>query len=337
MTRPETEQNVDFPINQQLLEDATRAMEEWRVMKDRLAKIEEHRPNVSEKVYERVRSDYEDRLAKATEGLLKKKAEIDRELATLCETRKKIEAQLEDHRHVLEEIKFRNTLGEFTEDEFGEKSNVEQEKISKFETILNAVDNNIHRYESIFEGEEELFAAQEGVSPEEEISEVAEDSDLGLTTAPHEAEPLTDEAGYVLDDGEADYFSPAASTPDTLHGKEESSTARAPIDRDAVEQTRPKSLRPRVVIINGDNAGAAFPLKGTISFGRAESNTIPLKDAKASRQHAQIQQQGNEYVLIDLNSSNGTYANGERVEEHVLSNGDEILIGDTLMQFQIDS
>ena len=42
-------------------------------------------------------------------------------------------------------------------------------------------------------------------------------------------------------------------------------------------------------------------------------------------------------MIIDLNSSNGTYINGENVEEHVLSNGDEILIGDTLLQFQIDS
>jgi len=335
MSNPDTDKNMDYPINQQLVDDATRSMEEWRVIKDRLAKIEEHRPNVSENVYERVRADYEDRLAKATEGLLQEKAEIDRELTTLRETRMKIEAQLEAHRQKLEEVKFRNTLGEFKGDNFKENSKTEQEKIGKFETILNAVDNNIQRYVSIFEGEEGIFATQEESAPEEDISEIAEDP--GFTPAPHETEPVTDDAGYVLDDEKDDYFSPTGESVDTGHGKDDSSTLKAPMDPAAAEEMKPAMKHPKVVIINGENAGAAYPLKGTISIGRADSCGVTLKDAKSSRQHAQVQQQGTEFVLVDLNSSNGTFANGERIEEHVLSNGDEIMIGDTLMQFQVEA
>jgi hypothetical protein len=118
-------------------------------MKERLEKIEENRDKVSPPVYDRVRGDYELRLKEATHDVLQKKNEIDRELVTLYETQKKIASQLESHRHTLEEIKFRNILGEFSEEEYQLKAKEEQEKISKFETILSAV-NRIGRYEGLF-------------------------------------------------------------------------------------------------------------------------------------------------------------------------------------------
>ncbi len=347
MNMPEMEKELDFPINQELVESATQSMEEWRIVKDRLQKIDEHKDGVSDKVYERVRKDYEARLSEATDKLLSKKAEVDNELTTLQKTRKSIESQLTEHRNKLEEINFRNTLGEFTESEFAECSKVEQEKISKFETVVNAVDNNISRYESIFEGEKDLFAEQEAPAPEEDISEVADSAEF--TPAPHEAQPVTDDTKYVSDNEEADYFSsptskeeppeepPSENTSSDVSipvEQEDSNTKKAAIDTNIEAAS---DLGPRVVVIGGENAGAAYPLKGTISLGRAESSTIPLKDAKCSRQHAQIQQHGTDYMIIDLNSSNGTYINGEKIEEHVLSNGDEILIGDTLLQFQLSS
>lgn len=332
MTKHMSEQELDYPINQQLLEDATKSMEEWRIIKDRLQKIDEHKDQVPEPVLRRVREDYNGRLEKATELLLGKKQEIDRELMALRESRKKIESQLEVHRHALEEVKFRNTLGEFNADEYREKSKAEEDKIGKFETVLNAVDTNIHRYESIFAGEEALFAVEDEHASEEDISEAAESS---FTPSPHEAEPPTDDAGYVLDEKGRDYFSSENIRESDLE-REESATARAAYDEAAFEKG-PSTTKPRIVVLGGENAGTAFLIKGTMSFGRADSSTVPLKDVKASRQHAQIQKQGAEYVLVDLNSSNGTFVNGEKIEEHVLSNGDEILIGDTLMQFQMDS
>lgn len=322
---------LEFPINQQLLEDSTRAREEWRVIRDRLAKIDQNRGKVSPTVFERVRRDYDVRLQEATAELLRRKESVDRELASLRETRKKIAAQLEDHRQRLEEIKFRNTLGEFSEEEYQAQARTEQDKIAKFETVITAVDNNIGRYDSIFAGDAGLFAAAEEPGPrEEEVSDFAEVSGSG--PMPHEAAPVTDSKGFVIDEAAGpDYFS-APTDADRTNPEigEESTTGRTkPAERGA-DILR----RPRVVVISGTEAGAAYPIKGTLSFGRAESNTVVLRDAKASRQHAQIQQQGNEYVLIDLNSSNGTHVNGQRVEEHVLSNGDEIQIGDFILQFQ---
>ncbi|HPQ80385.1 MAG TPA: FHA domain-containing protein [bacterium] len=325
MTDTNAEAGLEFPINQQLLEDATRAREEWRVVRDRLSKIEQNKEQVSPVVYDRVRRDYDSRLKEATAELLQKKKSVDQELASLRETRKKIHSQLDEHRHRLEEIKFRNTLGEFSEEEYQSSARTEQDKIAKFETVIGAVDTNINRYEAIFEGEVELFATPE-TEPAGDDSAVHEVSNI--SGIPHDAEPITDAKGFVIDEGTGpDYFGGATDADRTSPEIEESQTERG--------APPPEGKRlARVVIISGDDAGASYPVKGTVSFGRAESNTIVLKDSKASRQHAQIQQQGSEYVVVDLNSSNGTYVNGQRIEEHVLSNGDEIMVGDAVMQFQ---
>jgi adenylate cyclase len=58
-------------------------------------------------------------------------------------------------------------------------------------------------------------------------------------------------------------------------------------------------------------------------IGRAaDSNDVVLDDGQVSRRHASIRRNGREYVLIDLNSANGTFLDGQRIKEHVLRNGD---------------
>ncbi|MFH1830329.1 MAG: FHA domain-containing protein [Pseudomonadota bacterium] len=329
---PQEEAELEFPINQELLNAATQAKEQWRVIRDRLNKIEDHKEKVADVVYRRVLADYKERIKEVTQAVLEKKANVDKELASLQGTRESILKELEGHRHSLEEIKFRNTLGEYSGEEYQNAAREEQDKISKFETVLSAVNSNIHRYESIFENEPDLFAAQEAAGAEEEQAEVSEPS--GVLPIAHGAEPITDESGYVIEGEGPSYFS--TTEPDGTHpGIDESATAKAPAGLGEREIPEAGGMPVRIVFISGEDAGAAFPVKGTVSFGRAESNSVTIRDAKVSRQHAQIQQQGNEYVLVDLNSSNGTYVNGERVEEHVLSNGDEIMIGDCIMQFQM--
>ncbi len=345
-----------FPINQQLLEESTKIKEEWRVVRDRLEKIEASREQVTPAVYERVKSDYQSRLEEVTKALMDKKQDIDSELESLYTTRSKIAEQLEEQRHALEEVKFRNTLGEFSEDEYQKSARERQDMIAKFETAMNGVTTNISRYESIFHEEAELLGVEaatpdmETAASEEAGEEEAPAAEERVETGDAEASPAhdeqqleTDEEGYILNEAEGpDYFSQVETTGETSEAaeapeeaesqSEESETMRA----DEAEQEEPQRVLPRarVVIISGDQAGAAYPLKDTVTMGRADSNTIVLKDAKTSRQHAQIQQQGNEFIVVDLNSSNGTYVNGQKIEEHVLQNNDEIQIGDYILQFQ---
>lgn len=320
MTDQSADTALEFPINQALLEEATKRREEWMIVRDRLTKIEQSKSQVTPVVYERVRKDYEARLAKATEELMIKKEAVDHELATLRDTRKRIGAQFTEHKNKLDEIKFRNTLGEFSEEEYQSETKVEQDKLAKFETILSAVDSNIARYESIFANDTELIEVEK--APAKKTPAAARKPEAEPATDLHKLAPEGEEL-------EEDYFQAVDDAAGTEPNIEESATMK-----ETSGSARGSEPHARIVVTSGPNAGTAYPIKGVISFGRAESNTVVLKDSKVSRQHSQIQQQGSEFMIVDLNSSNGTFVNRQRIEEHVLSNGDEIQIGDSVMQFQ---
>jgi pSer/pThr/pTyr-binding forkhead associated (FHA) protein len=78
--------------------------------------------------------------------------------------------------------------------------------------------------------------------------------------------------------------------------------------------------------------GRRIPLVGRITLGRDKDNDIVLEDRLVSRHHAVIQKIGEEYFLEDLDSTNGTLVNGQRVPPRLfvrLSLTDTVLIGRT--------
>ncbi len=79
----------------------------------------------------------------------------------------------------------------------------------------------------------------------------------------------------------------------------------------------------------------AIPIQGSCALGRAPSNQVVLADEKVSRRHALVHaQERNEYWLVDLGSSNGTYLNGRRVTQPTrLRDGDTVMVGDFLLRF----
>lgn len=82
-----------------------------------------------------------------------------------------------------------------------------------------------------------------------------------------------------------------------------------------------------MALVDGDNETKNFVLKENTSIGRSPSNDITLKAPKVSRQHAAINVYNNQYIIIDLKSSNGVFVNGTKVDECVLKAGDEVSIG----------
>lgn len=72
-----------------------------------------------------------------------------------------------------------------------------------------------------------------------------------------------------------------------------------------------------------------FPVDGRITIGRTADNTISFPgDEKISRNHAVIEQRGDEFFITDLGSSNGSKLNGVSFKgEHQLQNGDYAILG----------
>jgi len=84
---------------------------------------------------------------------------------------------------------------------------------------------------------------------------------------------------------------------------------------------------------------STVPVMGSCSIGRAPGNQFVLADEKASRKHALIHRQGeNEYWLVDLGSSNGSYLDGRRVSQPMaLRDGSVIRIGSSTLLFRQSS
>lgn len=87
----------------------------------------------------------------------------------------------------------------------------------------------------------------------------------------------------------------------------------------------------------GLDPGERFDLFGGISIGRSPDADVRIEDRFASGIHARAYSRGANYYVEDLNSTNGTFLNGARLEgEAQLSDLDELRIGDTELRFELD-
>jgi diguanylate cyclase (GGDEF)-like protein len=99
---------------------------------------------------------------------------------------------------------------------------------------------------------------------------------------------------------------------------------------------RRANLSPYIIVLSGDRVGEMFKIvKDEIVIGRSEDCDIIIEDDGVSRWHCKLTQtpQG-EMVLQDNDSTNGTFANGERVTTYPLQDGDKIQLGQiTILKF----
>ena len=81
--------------------------------------------------------------------------------------------------------------------------------------------------------------------------------------------------------------------------------------------------------VQDSNAGPrTVPLETDVTrLGRLSTNTIQLLEPHVSKRHAEIREQGNQFVIVDLESKAGVLVNGVRVNERRLEDGDLITFG----------
>jgi pSer/pThr/pTyr-binding forkhead associated (FHA) protein len=84
-----------------------------------------------------------------------------------------------------------------------------------------------------------------------------------------------------------------------------------------------------LLVKRGPNAGSTFLLdEDTTSVGRSTDGDVFLDDVTVSRKHAIFERRtGGAWFVRDVGSLNGTYVNGEQVDETKLASGDEVQIG----------
>ncbi|ALG28635.1 MULTISPECIES: FHA domain-containing protein [Glutamicibacter] len=85
---------------------------------------------------------------------------------------------------------------------------------------------------------------------------------------------------------------------------------------------------------SGPNKGARFLLDTDESIaGRHPNADIFLDDVTVSRRHAKFTRNGESFLLSDIGSLNGTYINGDRIDEIQLSSGVQVQIGKFRLNF----
>ncbi len=89
-----------------------------------------------------------------------------------------------------------------------------------------------------------------------------------------------------------------------------------------------------LVVIYGLDLGRKYNLeKNTVIIGRSSKCDIQVDQESVSRNHAKLINNGEDVVLCDMGSTNGTYINDELVHERALSDGNLIKIGRTIFKF----
>src|SRR5437588_143592 len=96
-------------------------------------------------------------------------------------------------------------------------------------------------------------------------------------------------------------------------------------------------LNPRLVAINGSKKGTTFPLTADqITIGRESTSVVSLNHASVSRRHCVIEREGDNFKIRDLGSSNGTFVNGQPVNDKVLNHADQVRIGSIALLFLLE-
>jgi pSer/pThr/pTyr-binding forkhead associated (FHA) protein len=87
-------------------------------------------------------------------------------------------------------------------------------------------------------------------------------------------------------------------------------------------------------VVDGVDKGRVFrELPTPVTIGREEGNMLRLNDERVSRYHAKVQQDDDDIILTDLESTNGTRVNNMVVQIRRLRAGDRIHVGRSLLLF----
>src|ERR1700722_4752736 len=92
-----------------------------------------------------------------------------------------------------------------------------------------------------------------------------------------------------------------------------------------------------VQVLDGVDKGKVFRgLPVPLTIGREEGNLLRLNDERVSRYHAKVLLDGEDLVLTDMESTNGTRVNGHIIQIRRLRFGDRITVGRSLLLFGSD-
>ena len=148
------------------------------------------------------------------------------------------------------------------------------------------------------------------------------------TEAESAAQPTAAEAPAVTPSGEPTAQPPLPPAPEPV----EPALSQPPLPPAPESAGEPAATQPRLIAdaVPGQPPGTVHEIAGGVVIGRGKVATIRLKDPLASARHARIARQGEQFMLEDLGSTNGTFLNGVLMSAPTaLTEGDRIRLGES--------
>ncbi len=93
----------------------------------------------------------------------------------------------------------------------------------------------------------------------------------------------------------------------------------------------------KLVVLSAGMAGRAQELKADkITIGRVEDNVFQIAEPSVSSHHCEVFMRGSDVVVKDLDSTNGTFINGEKTSEGVLKPGQTLRLGQVELRLETE-
>jgi hypothetical protein len=338
-------------------------------------RAEQMKDKVQEVVWRRVVSDYTTRVAALEEQSTPLKTQVRAEYQKLRALLDRTKSLNESAELEKAELEFRHAVGELSKKQLDERLKAPLEVLERCRVDLGAIDAQKARFLSAFASEAELEAPPApappprreapapspppappaAAAPELEADATvftpnpltADEADAGATVlAPN---PLTEEADATIlarnplpqttampapEPSDATSVVSADEVAAASKPPVQPAPPKKPASDDANERTF--MLPAAGLLIKIENASPReYRLAAMNYLGRADDSHIVISRPGVSRKHALIVVGAGGFNIKDLDSQNGTYVNGQRVTEHPLQDGDQIVIGDTQITFRM--
>lgn len=325
-------------VDTTLLDALVDLRRERDALRQRLARLGDSAGQVSDVVLQRVRADYEGRI----EAIDAKATPLKQEARELFNRLKPLQDAAQEAFNSLrldqEELGVRHRLGEFDDEEHRRRMAQLGEKMKGAEGRSAEISELVARFVGAFDSVSDLAPGQTA----EVLAVVSAPEprhDEGTLHLPPEPPPAPEPpplppppaAAILLQPFEIAEVSEAPPAPEAEISPVAETTPVVPLAQPAVA-----TGHPRLVALDSDIEPPEHRLEPLTFIGRTPENHVRIFKPAVSRRHAQIAHADGGWLLKDLSSENGTYVNGQRINERVLVDGDRVQFGTSRFLFKAD-
>jgi hypothetical protein len=304
-------------VSEEVMRLAFELLDRKRRVETLLASATAERSNVPPQIFERVTGDYRRQLEEIAAEIGPVRHRLGEELKSIHEQEVRYRAQRETLAANITELKFRSQLGEFTEEDLGER-------IGELELVVGALDEQLQDFERTYSVVKELWG--------EDVEALV----AAVRGAPKNASPMT-----------SPRLSPPPPPPrrrgaDEDRGQAQTIAPQVPITAQPTGEPRFNAVSSATVVLGRalltrkrPDGGKAFVIDPNgLVLGRSISSDVVIQGATISRRHAIILFENGRFVIEDVSSGGGVIVNSVRVSKSILDDGDQIEVGSSLFEFR---